>query len=653
MAAFNAIVLIAALSQINQASGNEASSISAESVYKKVRLRVRDIVSMLQNMQEQVTKDGEEDAELFGKYMFYCRRGRAAMEASIEEAEKTDLDELKSTIESEEETRKEMENEVAEEQAKKADAEKAIAKAKTLREYEATVFAEESSKLRKDIATMKRAMSAVGKGEALPTAAGSLLKQLSGSGDVKKKDRELLASFLQQLHGGDSMPKNSETKSVLEHMVDTLQKRLSDVIAEEQAEKSAFQDYKDMIRKKANGIKAEIEQKAAEVEELDAEVVSQKDTLEDAARYLMEGPAFLPFISDSENCTQKEDEWADRCQIRTAEMVAIADTITILTDEALLDELWQNSLPKPWQEATHHAILASKQSNQSRKPAFDLMSLAIKGKNVSFTKIFNVIDGMVAMLGKEKLNTNHEKYCGQSINQTEDNLNRLTITVSDLGTVIARHEKSIATLTSEIDDVRAGIEKLDREIVEAAMVRKQEHEANAELLTSDNMTVNLYRSARNRLDEFYSQELPTSNISGVSLAEIIGPYQKKREDCKNIMSMLDATLSELGSEIVKVETKENTDQDTWEKVVRDSLEKHASDMKSISEKQGTKAHLEESLVTIGKEKAEKLQEVKATTKYLSELRGNNTGFLRPSVCARKSKSSKNIEPPFPKNIVLW
>lgn len=127
----------------------------------------------------------------------------------------------------------------------------------------------------------------------------------------------------------------------------------------------------------------------------------------------------------------------------------------------------------------------------------------------------------------------------------------------------------------------------------------------------------------------------------------------KKETNTDIIETLNATIAGLSSEIETFEANEKNDQKEWEKLVKESLEKHTSDMKFISDRQGAKATLETSLVTEVKEKEEKMQELKASTKYLSELKGNSTGFLRPSVCARKPTSPKDIDSALLKKLVVW
>jgi len=418
---------------------------------------------------------------------------------------------------------------------------------------------------------------------------------------------------------------------------------------------------KDLKLRKVKKLKRAINRLSSKVSAAQQEEEEQnKDTLEDATRYLMEGPAFMPFVTEHENCSKREDEWAERCQIRTAEMVVIAEAINALADNDILDDLLKQSWPKPWQEAEHHAIAAAKKVRHNWAAQFDLMSLAMKGRNASVAKIFEVIDGMVSMLGQESPTIPQETFCGQSINQTEDKLKRLDLTVSELGIVIRHHEKSIETLKREIEDVKAGITTLDKSIVDRAVIRKQEYEEYAGNMTYDNVTYRVLRAARDRVREYYTEGFPADNDTK-SLSAIIGPYQKKMDDANNVLAMLNKQVSELGVRVSQLESKEVKDQDEWERVIKESLEKHARDMKAITDKQKEKADIEARARVKKVEKVEKMQEVKAATKYLSQLKGNNTGFLRPAVCAMKPSSPKKAAQPLlqdspslgVKNFVIW
>merc|ERR1719313_1316462 len=156
------------------------------------------------------------------------------------------------------------------------------------------------------------------------------------------------------------------------------------------------------------------------------------------------------------------------------------------------------------------ALTALQQTNHGIKRDFrlDLISLALKGKKVSFEKVLKMIDDMVTLLGKEQQDDNDKKeYCEKMIDQTEDNLKQLELSVSDLGKAIADYKERIATLKEEIEALEKGIKDLDEQVAEATEDRKEEHEENVETLASDNAAKQLIGVAKNRLNKFYNPKL--------------------------------------------------------------------------------------------------------------------------------------------------
>jgi len=102
--------------------------------------------------------------------------------------------------------------------------------------------------------------------------------------------------------------------------------------------------------------------------------------------------------------------------------------------------------------------------------------------------------------------------------------------------------------------------------------------------------------------------------------------------------------------MAKVEDQEKQNQEEWEKSIKHSIQEHARGTKSISDKQGEKAELEATHTSVDKEKREKMQEVKASKLYLSELQGEHKAFMKPTVCSRKPDNTK---PTLPKHIPFW
>merc|ERR1712032_1671505 len=188
--------------------------------------------------------------------------------------------------------------------------------------------------------------------------------------------------------------------------------------------------------KQINALTKEIEDKTARVGDGGVKLSEMKEDLEDTTESLAEDKQFLAELEKS--CGTKEAEWAARCKVRTDELLALADTIKILNDDDAL-ELFKKTLPAPGfiqlevssKEVAKSALLAL--GSGSKDYRLDLISLALKGRKVSFDKVIKMIDDMVALLGEEQATDDAKKeQCDKNIDETEDKHKQLNVEIADL-----------------------------------------------------------------------------------------------------------------------------------------------------------------------------------------------------------------------------
>merc|ERR1719333_1289100 len=243
--------------------------------------------------------------------------------------------------------------------------------------------------------------------------------------DISSMDRELITSFLTQGQGEASgyVPASGQITGILKQMTDTMEASLATATSEE---KTAIKDFDSLVSaktKEINALTKQIESKTSRIGELGVELVTLKEDLDDTTKSLTEDKAFLKDMENS--CKTKEDEWAARQKLRAEELVAIADTIKILNDDDAL-ELFKKTLPSTSllqlksnaKTSKERALVALQQANQGEKQDFriNLISLALKGKKVSFEKVLKMIADMVALLKKEQQDDNDKKeYCEKMI----------------------------------------------------------------------------------------------------------------------------------------------------------------------------------------------------------------------------------------------
>jgi len=316
----------------------------------------------------------------------------------------------------------------------------------------------------------------------------------------------------------------------------------------------------------------------------------------------------------------------------------------------------------------------------------NLITLALKGKKVSFDKVLKMIDDMVVLLGKEQTADEEKKeYCEKTIDKKEDDLKELELTVSDLGKAIDDLKESIATLASEIEALEDGIKALDKQVAEATEERKTEHAENVETLANDNAAKEIIGIAKNRLNKFYNPKLyvappkrelseeeritlnmggtlaPTNAPGGIGGTgveamfaqsssrvapppppETFGAYAKKGQESNGVITMMDMLVADLDKEINEVTTEEKENQAEYESFMADSAAKRASDAKSIADNESAKADAEASLIKHEEEKKATTKEAMATAEYLSEVHAD-CDWLLSNFAVRKEARAGEVD----------
>merc|ERR1712153_109748 len=113
----------------------------------------------------------------------------------------------------------------------------------------------------------------------------------------------------------------------------------------------------------------------------------------------------MGFLAElQKGCATKEKEWSVICQLRSEEMLALADTIKILNDDDAL-ELFKKTLPGASAfiqmgvsagNQRRQALAIIRASQGSGRPELNFLALALQGKKVDFSKVLKMIDDMTA-----------------------------------------------------------------------------------------------------------------------------------------------------------------------------------------------------------------------------------------------------------------
>jgi len=598
---------------------------------------IRKVVTMLQTMQKKVEAEGEKEKELFDKFMCYCRNSGGELEKSIGDSEDK-VSSLPAAVEEAEATLVQTKEDLKKAQTDRAAAKAAMAEATAMREKESAAFAKESGDLKTNIAAIVKAVAAMTKGAGsafLQTQSAAVLKNLVENDEkLMDVDREDLTAFLSGTNTGPS----DAIVGILKQMGDTMSATLVDITATEEASIKSFDQLMKAKTAEVEALTEQIEEKTKRIGDLGVKIVGMKQDLSDAEESLMEDKKFLAELE--KGCSTKEKEWSVICQLRSEEMLALADTIKILNDDDAL-ELFKKTLPGSasfMQLAETTTALKSralsvlegaKSGRKGDRQRLDVIMLALRGKKVNFDKVIKMVDDMVALLKTEQLDDNDKKeYCEMQFDNADDKKKELERAEGKLSASMADAKESIATLTDEIKTLGGNIKDLDKMVAEATDNRKEENSDFKTLFASDSAAKEILAFAKNRLNKFYNPKLykPDAMLAQVRAhdappppPQAPGAYKKKGEESGGVIAMIDTLIAELDKELTESETEEKLAQEEYEELMADSAEKRATDSKSLADKEALKADTADELVKQQDEHKATVKELMATEEYISQL----------------------------------
>jgi hypothetical protein len=200
-----------------------SSSAALKSEAKLNANPIRKVVTMLQNMQKKIAKQGETAEKLFDKYMCYCKNGEGALEKSIADAEEQ-IPQMEAAIKEELAEKKQLEADLKQHKADRAEAKEAIAKATAIREKEHKEYEKLAADATANIGALSKAIPAIeqGMGAFLQTGTSNVLRKLSISANMNSADRDLLAAFLDTSADSQYAPKSGEILGILKQMKDEM-----------------------------------------------------------------------------------------------------------------------------------------------------------------------------------------------------------------------------------------------------------------------------------------------------------------------------------------------------------------------------------------------------------------------------------------------
>merc|ERR1719253_1638308 len=623
---------------------------------------IRKVVTLLQDMQKEIEAEGEKEEEAFDKFMCYCDGSTGDMQKGAD-AGAQKADELASQLEALKAEKTQLEQELVQHQADRATAKQDASKADNLRTKENKEFTAAELDMKTNIAAMKGAIAALSKGVGafVQMPQDQSLRVQRAVTASREADDYTKQQVLSMLQSGEAV--QGSTDQII-GMLKAMQEEMEgDLASAQDTEASAVASFQELSAAKASEIEAAtsaIEAKTKREGEVAVEIVQTADDLEDTQADVAETQKFLADLA--QQCASKKAEWSERQKLRAEEVAAIGMAIKVLNDDDALDLFKKTAFVQGdelgfLQKSTTHSkalrarqvLVSLAQKSTSHQSQLSLMATLLKSKAVDFSKITNMIDGMVQVLTKEQEDdASQKKFCEQEFAKSaaekkvnEEALQGLAASLEVMGA-------TVETLAGEIGSLQEEIKNLDNAVAEATAQRKDEHSEYMQKSAENQAATQLVEKAKNILNKFYrpnlykappkreltqeEQILASSGrsdliateapelIAGTQIPvfvqvraangavpapppETFGAYQKKDGKSNGVMALMDEMIGDLKSDLTDAKHGEEQAQADYERLMQASQKTREANAKSITEKEGAKADWQEKIESAKEEQA--------------------------------------------------
>jgi len=479
---------------------------------------IRKVVMMLEAMQQKVNQQGEREAELYNKFVVYCKDADGTLAKSIAENEGK-IPQLKSEVEAAAAQKAQLDESLKKVTAEAEAAKAAMAEATAIREKEAAAFQAQKEQDKQNMRSLLKARIAIAKGRGgsfLQTDLAQEIKQLVLSRqNMSDEDRQGVLEFLSS---GEAPTSLDDIVGVLKQLGETIGQGLNEATA---AEQKAIASYEELITAKNKQFKilnTEVETQTQRHGEVALKLAQLNTDLSDSQEQLKEDKKTLANLDAT--CATRKTEFETNTKLRNQELAALAETIKVLNDDKAL-ELFKKTLPSEGgsllqmkvntamvKQRVLSTLLSALKTSRNTSPQMDFIVLALHGKKIGFEKVLKMIDDMVATLQKDQAEDEKKKqYCATQFDQAEDKQKALERKLGDAQKAIEDVKESAAMTKDELSSLESGIKALDKSVDEATEQRKLETAAFQELMTSNTAAKELLGFAKNRLYKFYHPKL--------------------------------------------------------------------------------------------------------------------------------------------------
>jgi len=575
---------------------------------------VEKVITLLEDLVSECEDEGSAEAKTYDAFACFCKDNTDTKSTSILEGQ-DNIESLSATIQEKTALKEEKITEIQERRNRQEELAKTLEETKVRLAKERSEYEALTADLEKAISSLETAIAAMD--ESKPTAAASFL---SFKQDLKQQLKESIAlaevmglaksSKVKQVSAllqGKVDPDDADYKFHSQGIVDVLNDLLTDFNKEkrdvdtewvktETSENDLISDTQAQMEENSNAM----DTLKGDVETLGSEIASAREDLVDAESLLKDDQTYLKDLTD--RCEQRAGAWDQRSAARSAEINALTQALTILTDkvqgkdEAANERAFvQQSKPKRQVEQKFASflqsgsvriqvknllerargqtlsqndkkdkVLALLNKEGNRLGSAILASMAMKVASDPFVKVKELIQKLIERLVAEATSEATKKgFCDLELGKAEKNRNHRWQDVKRLSAELASLEAKQDDLEEELINLAAALKELNAALEEATKLRAEQKAENIQTLKDAKQGLSAVSEALLILKVFYKQSaknkvlLQASPIEEDDTGAESGSYKGKQDSAKAVLGLLEVIVSDFQRTIKTTQAQED------------------------------------------------------------------------------------------------
>jgi hypothetical protein len=618
---------------------------------------IRKVVTLIEEMKATVEKEAKDDQTAYDKYACWCKTNDQEKSASIAEAE-SKIDSLSAFIEEAAAKEGELKTEIGQLEQDIAEDTTALKTASANREEEHQSFLAEEADFKETRGLLEEAVAVLSKVNLLQKqgkkASPALMAQAKTAAallqvrdsiqqrhpefqSVMQKDLfEVMGSLEEEaprslrkgtalaqskllpwettaeedgaaakpnaLEGAAAGAKSYNARSggilgLLKEMQDEFSRDLAKSQHEDMEAEIAFQKLKAAKEGEIDSATKQRNDKETQLADLSDRKAKAKEDKETTEAALTADQKFL--MNLKKDCKSEDEEYQIRVKARGEELVALSETLKILTDDESR-ELFGKTISLVQLSAVHQSVssaqLAAMQDRALERAMHRIAMVAKKNKNWmlatlavrvrldAFSKVKEVMDKMLVELEKQqKEEIAKMEQCNTDFDTTEDSIKVAENTKDDLGEKHLGLSNLIETLTKEIADAQKEESEMEISLKQAGEARKAQSKEFQTSVMDQRATINILSKAQARLTAYYNTK------AGAFLQQPQKPSfnsYEKSGGAGGVLQLLQKVITEAEIAEKEIVTSNQKAQSDYAEFVQDTSDSIQATRDAISEKQG-------------------------------------------------------------------